>query len=257
MTESKMNEIFKLLQSLKGINVDSAYRIFREKKMDVKRKGFTENLVAFLLDKRLPKNTHGMDFPGLFEVKEVKIHYTKRKKEMRTGGDTAISAYMNDVEFFKSNIWEKSSKILIVCVDEHKTIRDIRFFDGEKLADDMKSDYELIKSYKNQCRKENKYLVFKTGRNSIMLKGNTAIDKSVSVFFDSENEIQDQYKYISDLFDSKFENYKENVKSYLETIKLLGERLSVSELEEVIEDFRRKISESYSFNLTAGDELTF
>ena len=199
------DKIIEKLQPLKGINLDVAFRIFREKKLDVKQTGFVENVIALLLDRELPKNERGMDFKGLFEVKEIKINYTKRKGEMRTGGDTAISTYVNsESDFFESNIWDKTNRILIVCVDKNRIIVDVRFFDGEPLSEQMKKDYDAIKIFKNLCRQENKILVFKTGRNSIMLKGNIAIDMSTSIISDEEPDISNQDAYIRELFDDKF-----------------------------------------------------
>lgn len=163
------NNITEKLEVLKGINLDIAYRIFKENNLYVKNSGFAENLVALILDRNLPGNERGMDFKGLFEVKEIKVKYTKRKREMRTCGDTAISAYLNsESEFFNSNIWDKSKSILIICVDQNRNIVDIRFFDGEPFAEQMKKDYDAIKSYRNLCRQTNEILVFKTGRNSII-----------------------------------------------------------------------------------------
>jgi len=133
------DEIIEKLQPLKGVNLDVAFRIFREKKLDVKASGFVENLIALLLDRELPKNDRGMDFKGLFEVKEIKVHFNKKNGQMRNGGDTNISSYLNsETDFFESNIWDKSRSILIVCVDQNRVVVDVRFFDGEPHAEQMK-----------------------------------------------------------------------------------------------------------------------
>lgn len=251
------SEIIEKLQVLKGINLDVAFRIFRDNKLDVKASGFVENLIALLLDKELPKNYKGMDFKGLFEVKEIKVSYTKRTGEMRTGGDTAISAYLSsETNFFESNIWDKSNKILIVCVDVNRVIVDVRFFDGEPLAEQMKSDYEAIKNYKNECRQNNKILVFKTGRNSIMLKGNTAIDMSESILT-SDNEIENQDLYIRGLFESKFASYQEKTKNAIDTIIALMNRLNINDLETIKKLAENKINANIGFNVEAGSELSF
>ena len=78
-------EVIEKLKPLKGINLDVAFRIFKANKLDVKAAGFVENLIALLLDRELPKNERGMDFKGLFEVKEIKVHFTK-SGQMRTWG---------------------------------------------------------------------------------------------------------------------------------------------------------------------------
>lgn len=251
------NDIIEKLQPLKGMNLDVAYRITKENKLDVKQSGFVENVIAMLLDRPLPKNDKGEDFKGLFEVKEVKVNFTK-KGEMRTGGDTNISAYINsESNFFESNIWDKTNRILIVCVNANRVIVDVRFFDGSAYSEQMKSDYEAIKEAKNLCRQNNKILVFKTGFNSIMLKGNTAIDMSESILSDEENEIIDQFNYIHNILDSKFINYQEKAKNVLETIYTLMDRLSIADLELVRKLAEQKIIESVGFDLNAGNELEF
>lgn len=251
------NEIIDKLQVLKGLNLDIAYRIFKEKRLDVKCKGFVENVVALLIDRELPKNDKGMDFKGLFEVKEIKVKFLKNG-EMRTYGDTNISAYLNsEPNFFESNIWDKSKSILIVCVNEKKIIVDVRFFDGEIYAEQMKKDYESIRQAKNLCRQNNEILVFKTGFNSIMLKGNTAIDMSESILSDEENKILDQDSYIREMFDNKFASYQEKTKNVIETIYLLMNRVSLSDLEAIKKMAECKMKESIGFNITAGSELPF
>lgn len=242
------NEIIDKLQALKGLNLDIAFNIFREKKLDVKQKGFVENVIALLIDRDLPKNERGMDFKGLFEVKEIKVKFTK-KGEMRTGGDTAISAYLNsEPDFFKSNIWDKSNKILIVCVDEKRVVVDVRFFDGEPYADQMKQDYEAIKTARNLCRQNNKILVFKTGFNSIMLKGNCAIDMSESIL-DVENEIDNQDSYIRGLFDHKFQSYQEKLKTIVDSILALMNSASLSDLQLIMKMAEAKMKESVGFDV--------
>lgn len=252
------NEIIDKLQVLKGINLDVAFRIFKDNKLDVKASGFVENLIALLLDRELPKNERGMDFKGLFEVKEIKVSYTKRTSEMRTGGDTAISAYLSsETNFFESNIWDKSNSILIVCVDSNRVVVDVRFFDGTKYAEQMKNDYDAIKEAKNLCRQNNKILVFKTGRNSIMLKGNTAIDMSESILYVDDNEIKDQRSYICDIFESKFSSYQEKTKTAIDTIISLMNRLTVADLDKIKKLAEFKMTESIGFDMNIGSELNF
>lgn len=251
------NEIIEKLQALKGLNLDVAFHIFREKKLNVKKSGFVENVIALLIDRDLPKNERGMDFKGLFEVKEIKVKFTKKTGEMRTGGDTAISAFLNsETNFFESNIWDKSKSILIVCVDENRVVVDVRFFDGEAFAGQMKKDYEAIQKFKNLCRQENEILVFKTGRNSIMMKGNTAIDMSESIIGE-ENEIIDQDTYVRNLFDNKFSSYQEKVKNAAETICMLMDRLTIKDLELIRKMAEEKIKNSVGFDMNAGSELCF
>lgn len=251
------NEIIEKLQPLKGINLDVAFRIFRDKKLDVKQSGFVENVIALLIDRELPKNERGMDFKGLFEVKEMKVKFTKKGK-MTNLGDTNISSYLNsEPDFFESNIWDKSNKILIVCVDQNRVVVDVRFFDGEPYAEIMKSDYEAIKEAKNLCRQNNKILVFKTGYNSIMMKGNTAIDMSTSILSDNEIEISNQEIYILDLFSNKFESYVEKRKSIVEQIELLMNRISITDLEVIKNLAELKLKENIGFNMKAGKELSF
>lgn len=251
------NEIVQKLQVLKGINLDTAFRIFKENKLDVKASGFVENLVALLIDRELPKNERGMDFKGLFEVKEIKVHFNKKTGEMRTGGDTNISSYLNsEPNFFESNIWDKTSKVLIVCV-ENRIIVDIRFFDGEQYAEQMKQDYESIKQLKNLCRQNNKILVFKTGFNSIMMKGNVAIDMSESIIYDEENEIDNQDFYINQLFGSKFASYQEKKKNAVDSIKMLLNRVSISDLDLIKKMVDLKMNEFTGFDMNIGQELTF
>ncbi len=249
------NEIIEKLQPLKGINLDVAFRIFREKKLDVKASGFVENLIALLLDRELPKNERGMDFKGLFEVKEIKVHFNKKNGQMRTGGDTNISSYLNsEPNFFESNIWDKTNKILIVCVDENRVIVDVRFFDGEPFAEQMKQDYEAIKTAKNLCRQNNKILVFKTGFNSIMMKGNCAIDMSESIL-DVENDIEDQNSYILGLFNHKFQSYQEKLKTIVESICALMNSASLSDLQLIMKMAEARMKESVGFD--ANVEMPF
>lgn len=249
------NEIIEKLQPLKGINLDVAFRIFREKKLDVKASGFVENLIALLLDRELPKNERGMDFKGLFEVKEIKVHFNKKNGQMRTGGDTNISSYLNsEPNFFESNIWDKTNKILIVCVDENRVIVDVRFFDGEPFAEQMKQDYEAIKTAKNLCRQNNKILVFKTGFNSIMMKGNCAIDMSESIL-DVENDIEDQNSYILGLFNHKFQSYQEKLKTIVESICALMNSASLSDLQLIMKMAEARMKESVVFD--ANVEMPF
>jgi len=252
------NEIIEKLQALKGLNLDTAFLIFKEKRLNVKQSGFVENVIALLIDRDLPKNERGMDFKGLFEVKEIKVKFTKRTGEMRTGGDTAISAYLNsEPNFFESNIWDKSKSILIVCVDEKRIVVDVRFFDGELFAEQMKKDYEAIKTARNLCRQNNEILVFKTGRNSIMMKGNTAITMSESILSDETNEIVDQDTFIRDMFDEKFASYQEKVKNAAETICFLMDRLSIADLEMIKKLAESKIKNSVGFDMNTGVELPF
>ena len=201
-----------------------------------------------------------MDFKGLFEVKEIKVKFTKRTGEMRTGGDTAISAYLNsEPNFFESNIWDKSKSILIVCVDEKRVVVDVRFFNGEQFAEQMKKDYEAIKTARNLCRQNNEILVFKTGRNSIMMKGNTAITMSESIIFDeTDNQIVEQDIYIRNMFDEKFSSYQEKTKNVIETICFLMNRgMSIADLEVIRKMAEEKIKSSVGFDMNAGIELPF
>lgn len=251
------NEIIEKMQSLKGINLDVAFRVFTQNKLDVKTSGFVENVIALLLDRELPKNERGMDFKGLFEVKEIKVKFTK-KGEMRTGGDTNISAYLNsEPNFFESNIWDKSNSVLIVCVDENRVVVDVRFFDGTKYAEQMKQDYEAIKEYKNLCRQNNKILVFKTGYNSIMMKGNVAIDMSESILNGTTADITDQFSYINTLLEGKFASYQEKKKSTLDNIGILLNRISYSDLEALKLMIDLKMSQFTGFDMSVGSELTF
>lgn len=251
------NGIIEKLQVLKGINLDIAYKIFKQKKLNIKQSGFAENLVAFLIDRELPKNEKGMDFKGLFEVKEVKVNFTK-KGQMRTCGDTNISAFISsETDFFSSNIWDKSNSILIICVDNNRTIIDVRFFDGSEYAEDMKNDYESIKNYRNLCRQNNKFLVFKTGYNSIMMKGNVAIDMSNTILY-KENNIQNQEAYIRNLFDNKFASYQEKEKcNEFEKILMMLNNMSISNLNDLKYHITLKIKESEFLDENAGVELTF
>jgi len=255
-------EIIEKLQPLKGMNLDVAFTIFREKKLDVKRRGFVENVIALLIDRDLPRNIIGMDFPELFEVKEIKVHFTKRKSEMRTGGDTAISEYVpSETEYIKSNIWDKTKSLLIVCVDENRIVVDIRFLNGLELVDDMIKDYEGIKVSKNLCRKNNNILVFKTGRNSIMLKGNTAITKSKSIIFDGNEkfEVLDQDYYIRELFNPKFIAYRQRLINSVEAVKsiLKNGKISRVDLIDIMSLCQTMIEQSSDINIDSGSELPF
>jgi len=257
------DEIIDKLQALKGMDLDVAYRIFKDNKLDVKRSGFVENVIALLIDRELPKNFRGMDFRNTFEVKEVNVKFTKKRLNsvnslMRTKGDTPISAFMkSETDFFESNIWDKTSSVLLAFVDENRLIVDVRFFDGEKYAQVMKKDYDKIQKLKNLCRKENEILVFKTGLNSIMLKGQTAIEKSKSILNDEPVNIPNQENYINDLFDAKFSSYQEKMKSIIDSITALMDRVTVSELEAIRKLADKKIVDSMGFDLSAGSELSF
>ena len=99
-------------------------------------------------------------------------------------------------------------------------------------------------------------MVFKTGRNSIMLKGNTAIDFSESIIT-SDNKIENQSEYILNLFKSKFDSYKNKQKSNIDQIIRIMNRLSISELEKISEILKDRIKENFSFDLEAGSELDF
>ena len=163
----------------------------------------------------------------------------------------------SEPDFFESNIWDKTNKILIVCVDQNRVVVDVRFFDGEPYAEIMKSDYEAIKEAKNLCRQNNKILVFKTGYNSIMMKGNTAIDMSTTILSENEIEISNQELYILELFSNKFESYIEKRKSVVEQIALLMNRISITDLEIIRNLAELKLKENVGFNMTAGKELSF
>lgn len=253
------DDIISKLQPLKGMNLDTAFKNFRENKIFAKRRGFAENVIALLINRELPRNERGADFQGLFEVKEIKVKYTIRKGEMRTGGDTAISSYMpSEADFFKSNIWDKSTSILIVCVNQDKIVVDVKYFDGNLYAEQMKNDYESIKKYKNLCRKNNKILVFKTGRNSIMLKGNTALDKSESIIYDNTNNIIiDQQLYINNLFSQKFSFYQNVARNSKDRMIYESYYISFSDWELIKIVVDRRFKEKVGFDLNSGSELPF
>ena len=241
------HEIFEKLQSLRGINRDITFRIFRENKLDVKYKGFSENIVALSLNRELPKHKRGPDFKE-FEVKEVKVHFIKNG-QMRTGGDTSISPYMEcDKDFEKSNIYDKIKSLLLICV-YNGIIIDVRIFDGEKHKEDMIVDYESIKKYKNLHRKSNKILVFKTRGNTIMLKGNSAINLSESIFY-KDNIITDQEAYIHNLFDNKFQYYHQE-----DIIQTVINNASFSDLQLILKLGNIKMKEYVGFDINV--ELPF
>jgi ribosomal protein L23 len=250
------NEIINKLQVLKGIDLSIAYNIFKAKGLDVKQSGFVENLIAFILDRDLPKNEKGMDFKGLFEVKQIKVNILKRSGEMRTGGDTAISAFIrSEVNFFKSNIWDKTKSVLIVCV-ENDIVMDVRFFDGEVYKEEMESDYNAIRSNGAGSRQSNSILVYKTKRNSIMMKGNTALTMSESIIIE-DNTIENQEEYIENLFGCKFCSYQERVKDDGELLISIYSRLNISQLVEQQRILGEMIKNSMGFDMSIGEELCF
>lgn len=258
-------EIIEKLQHLKGVNLDIVFQIFRQKKIESKYSGFVENLIAFLIDREFPREQLGMDFPGLFEVKEIKLkEYTRKgikynhtkSGKITTGGDTIISSYVSkETDFFESNIWDKSKNILIVLVDKDRNVVDVRLFDGEQHTDQMVKDYEIIKEHKNLRRSENEILVFKTGRNSIALKGNTAIEKSRSIFHESNDSV-DHEAYISNLIDSKFVFYH-RYKTPLEAVCAVIPKMSIADLKIIMKAVETKINEGIGFDPDSGSDLPF
>ena len=105
--------------------------------------------------------------------------------------------------------------------------------------------------------KNNKILVFKTGYNSIMMKGNVAIDMSESILNDSIVEISDQFSYINTLLEGKFASYQEKKKTTVENIGILLNRVTYSDLETLKKMIELKMSQFVGFDMSVGSELNF
>ena len=248
-----MEKEFKILQSLVGINTRDAFNFLVEKKVmaksefnDKSRGRTVENIIALLLDKDLPGSYKGSDF-SLFEIKTIQIKYTKRDSLVRTCGDTPISEFQDEPNFFNSNIWDKLKSVLSVLV-YNDIIVDILHFDGDKYKSQLKSDYMSLflgennhsrkdgKTWRSLEGKKNKFLARKDYKNytsSIMMMGNQMIDLSESISVMPNIVMNNQSKYLDGLLSDKISNYKTQFKK--SGIGLLEKLTMVSNIKELIQ----------------------
>lgn len=255
------DDIQNKLRKLIGIDLVEAMNIFREYKVPIKVRGysktfggFPEELIAFLLEKDRPANKKGADFEGLFEVKSIKSRKLVNG-DIRTCGDTPISNFNeNDIDFLKSNIWNKIEKLLSVF-HFNGTIIDIRFFDGNEFKSILKNDYELIKNKRN---KETKILTLKSIGN-IQIKKNGAIHLSTSICENVDNEIKNQKGYIMNLFGDALNSFVTKDTLPVKSIKKIVDNpnITINDLKKIIELAEMKIKESEIDCYLPEDNLPF
>jgi len=210
MTNIPTDTITKLL-TLIGLDTNVAKKLFAQYGIKPPRKGrdgFTENLIALLLNKSRPTNKKGADFTGLFEVKQIAMTKTKLKQEYRTGGDTPL-ANLEEGEFFESNLWDKTKKILCVCTDED-VIVDIRLFDGDRYKETMKRDWDLLQA---GMRTQTEMFSLKVKwNNQVQMKKNGCLFLSESLTEGVNNNITDQELYCATLFEENLARREDEFK---------------------------------------------
>jgi len=260
MTQIPTDIINKLL-TLIGLDTNVAKALFLQYGIKPPRKGrdgFTENLIALLLNKARPTNTKGADFQGLFEVKQIALTKTKVSQEYRTGGDTPL-ANLEEGDFFESNLWDKTRRILCVCTDED-VIVDIRLFDGEKYKETMKSDWDLLQA---GMRMETEMFSLKVKwNNQVQMKKNGCLFLSESLTEGVDNNITNQELYCAELFEENLarreEEFKVNERDNTTTFEKFLNKQSVSivDLMKFRELLDAKIEEAMGFK-DIKDVLTF
>lgn len=196
--------------------------------------GIVEDLVAFSFNTKRPTTKKGADF--LFgeckSVKSKRLKDTKLNSEqiknlkelgidtnditnkniyttLRNTGNPPIAIFNKNVDFFDSILYKKLKTIIFVYHIDN-IIEDIRIFDGMKYMDVMKNDYELIKNGKNS---ETKILTLKNVTQSIQMKKFMDIFLSESISYDVNNNIDNQFEYIFNLFFEKLYTYKYSISS--------------------------------------------
>jgi hypothetical protein len=253
------------LRKLIGINIPIAKELFlnygiKSKSFTKLRNsdGFTENLIAILLDESLPTSKLGRDFID-FESKQIKLRQLVRTPDFRTKGDTPISKFDKDMKFYESNIWQKTKSLLCVCVYDD-TITDVRYFDGESHKSVMANDWKLIKSNKNS---ETKILTYKKNWNSIMIKKNNSLFLSKSISNGVDNKITDQVEYCNNLFFNKLESRKDelarhgnsNVKRFERILN--SQNTTLDNMETMLKMLQDQIEVAKGYKDINDDTLTF
>ncbi len=285
-------DIINKLTLLIGINTNVLKELFMQYGIERFRKdrdGFTEDVIALLLNKARPSSKKGADFQGLFEVKQISCNIIN-SGDLRVKGDTPI-ANLEDREFFASNCWDKTRTILCVLVVNHCpncnstsavkvpfqkkykcscgevftdttakcVITDIRLFDGEKYKETMKKDWDLIQ--KGFRAKTEMFSLKEKWNNQIQIKKNGCIKLSTSLTKGTNNNITDQETYCADLFEEDLarreEEFRRKIKTIVDRIaSLLDGRLSINDLDQVIAICDSKKEDALGFK-DIKDNLTF
>lgn len=253
-------DIINKLRLLVGINTNTVKALFAQygiKQLRKDKDGFTENLIALLLNKALPTNMKGMDFRGLFEVKQITTRQIN-SGALRVKGDTPI-ANLEEGEFFASNVWDKTRKILCVLTLDD-IIVDIRLFNGEKYKETMKKDWDLIQE--GLRTKTEMFSLKEKWNNQIQMKKNGCILLSDSLTEGVDNGIVDQELYCSELFEENLamreQEFKRETKTILDKVTSLldGHNVSIADLVKLRELLDSKLEEAVGFK-DVQDTLTF
>ena len=210
------------LRLLIGLDTSIVKKLFAQygiKRFRKDKDGFTEDMIALILEFDRPTNKKGMDFPDFAEAKQISC-YVNYKGFLRVKGDTPI-ATLEKSEFVDSNVWDKSRKILCVLVVNHcphcnssnrrklkgrknlcecgeiytdaqslTIITEIKMFDGEKYKDIMENDWNLI--HNGQRTKTSIFTLKEKWNNQIQIKSNGCIKLSESLTEGVDNNITNQ-----------------------------------------------------------------
>jgi len=202
-------DIITKLQSLIGIDMNIAKTLFAQygiKPTHKNKDGFSENLIALILDRALPGTRKGSDFIE-FEVKQIKCKRLIKSKELRALGDTPIANF-EDGNFFDSNCWDKTKSIIVVCII-NDMIEDIRLFNGKSYKSVMEKDWELIQA---GLRVNTQMFALKGKWNQIQMKKHGCIKLSNSLTEGVNNNIINQKLYCSKLFEANLSRKEEEFK---------------------------------------------
>lgn len=252
-------DIINKLRLLIGIDTNIVKKLFAQYGIKQYRKdkdGFSENLIALLLNRSCPTNKKGMDFEGLFEVKQIACRQIN-SGALRVKGDTPI-ANLEEGEFFASNVWDKTRKILCILTLED-VIVDVRLFDGEQYKETMKKDWDLIQE--GLRAKTEMFSLKEKWNNQIQMKKNGCILLSDSLTEGTDNNIQNQELYCSELFEENLarreQEFKRTTKTALDKIlTLLNGSISLSDLMELRDRIDGDIEQALGFK-DVKDVLTF
>lgn len=270
MNKNKEFEEYECLLPLIGIDLVKIIPYLAKFNIIVNLKGYNkeiggvpEDLVAFMLGKERSKNKKGPDFGELGECKSVKLkpNLTKRKLNVnqrnnlirlnvnlekcekiktRESGNPIISTFNKNVDFFESNVWEKSKKIIYIF-HRNNIIDDIKIFDGEKYKDFLFSDDNYIKNNNNA---DTQIFTHKLKTNTIQMKLNMCQYLSDSIIpEDYTNNIINQDEYINNLLFEKVCTYKydkENKQNLNIENKISSEekKLSILKIRKIKIDYR-------------------
>jgi len=286
-------DIIDRLKLLIGLDTSIVKKLFAQygiKRFRKDKDGFTEDMIALILDLARPTTKKGMDFPDFAEVKQISC-YVNYKGDLRVKGDTPI-ANLEEGEFVDSNVWDKSRKILCVLVINHcphcdsskrrklkgrknlceckeiytdaqalTIIAEIKMFDGEKYKDIMENDWKYI--HNGERKKANIFALKEKWDNQIQIKRNGCIKLSDSLTAGTDNKIVDQEAYASDLFEENLarreEEFKVASRTFLDKVTTLLNKgnVSINDLEAVEELLRKAKEAALGFKDISNKELMF